>query len=145
MSNVTISINEEHSHHFGQLYQQYEKPLRDNFRSLLGNAAEADECVWDTFGGFFSYMENRPWEPDEELINYRLRMIGAGLCTRKLAEKCVRLANGGSCHENASLLDKIRSEVLRPVLAGMEFKQLFLRMFGIFRQPGLKHLSTAFR
>jgi hypothetical protein len=144
MGNETMSVGVEHSRHFSQLYQKYNAPLRSDFLSQLSDASEATECVWKTFGYFFSYMKDRPWDEDEELIVYRLRMIAGGVCTRKLTEKRACLANVPAHQEKENLLDKVRREVHRPAVERMEFKQILLGMFGSFRQPRLKQLS-AFR
>jgi hypothetical protein len=142
MSKEIMSANGEHYRYYGKVYQKYNAWLRGNFLRQLGDDSEVDECVQKTFDYLFLYMEDRCWEAEKKLIGYRLRMIAGGVCSKKLAERRARPANGSNCQEKARLLDKIRREVLRPISERMEFKQMFLRIFGRAKHPRLKQLSA---
>src|SRR5689334_12790129 len=112
MSYQTLNVGEEYGRHFGPLYQKFSAPLGQDLLSQLGNASEATECLWETFGYFFKYMEGRPWDDDEKLIKYRLRMIAGGVCTKRLAEKSARHAQGLALQEKKqeSLFDRFKCE-----------------------------------
>jgi hypothetical protein len=139
---AAINASEEQSQYLGQFYEEYYARLRSYFQLQLGDASEADDCVQETLRHFFFFMKDRCWEAEVKLINFRLRMIAGGVCSKKLAKKRARLANGSGRQEKESLLDKIMREVLWPIRSRMEFKQMFIKMFGNVRQPRLKQLSA---
>lgn len=144
MSGEAKSIDGEYGRHFKQLHQKYGALLRGNFFSQLGDASEADACVWETFGYFFSYMNERPWEANEKLIKYRLKMIAGGVCTRKLAEKRARVAYRPALREKEVVRERPARRAVRHAVRLADFKQTFLRAFGFAGEPKLKHVA-AFR
>ena len=143
LSNRTLNVGEGHDRYFGQLYQKFGEPLRRDFLSQMESDAEATECLLETFNYFFEYMEGRPWEKDEKLIRYRLRMIAAGVCTKRLAEKSALAAQGLARQEQEEPpLNRFKHEVLRPARVRSQFVQTLLQLFAGVRRPEFEQLSA---
>jgi hypothetical protein len=142
MAMGTMEACDEYSRHVGLIKQRYGAKLRRNFLSQLGDASEAEACWQETLRYFLLFMEDHCWEPDEKLTRvYLLRLAGA-VCSRRLAEKRLRCASGCGRWEGESALDKIVRELIQLARWRVEFKQLFLKIFGSVRQPRLKQLAA---
>lgn len=131
IARATINVSEEHSQHVGQVYQEHYARLRHYFLTQLGAASEAEDCVRETIRHFFFFMEDRLWEA--EYISVYLMRIAGLICSRKLAEKRLRSANGLKENENRGRFNKIRTQAVRTIKERIEFRQpefrqLFLRL-----------------
>ncbi len=149
MNTLDMNVSGDDSQRAGRVYLMYGAKLYGNSLSLLGDASEADECVRETFRHFFLLMKDLRWEADAEAIDTYLMRISGGVSSRRLAEKrrlaaalARQEAEALALQESESLLNKLRREALRPVEQLAQFKQLFVRTFGVVRQPKLKQLSA---
>lgn len=142
MNTLDMNVSGEHVRHAGRIYLMYGAKLRDKSLGLLGDPSEADECVSETFRHFFLLMKDLRWEADAEATEMYLMRIAGGVSSARLAEQRKRRAESVARQEKESPLDTLRRLTLRPVEQLVQLKQLFVRTFGVVRQPRWRHLSA---
>jgi hypothetical protein len=145
MGKRIMSAGGRHSRYYGQVHEKYSAPLRDDFLAQLGDDSEAEECVDEVLDYYFLYMNDRRWNPDEKLMDFRMRMIAGGVCTRRLAGRTARSADVAPRREEERMLGKVSHGVTWPVHVQTGLKQLFHRVLEGFRESKLKPLTAAFR
>ena len=134
-----MSASGEYSRHIGQVYQSYNARLRGNFISLLGDEAEADECVQETLRHFFFFLKDRCWESEAESMDVYVMRIAGAVCSRRLARKNVPPTNA---RRKESLLNRLGRGLLKPVRIGTALKHLFPETFGDAGHQSLRQLSA---
>jgi hypothetical protein len=85
MSVATINASEEQSHYVGHVYQEHYARLRNYFLLQLGDTAEVETCVQETFPHFFFFMAERCWEAEAERIHDHFMKMAGLIKARKLA------------------------------------------------------------
>lgn len=127
MTIATINAGEDQNQYIGQVYQEHSAQLRHYFLTQLGDASEAENCVQETIGRLFFFMEDRDWEAEAEYIYVYLMRIAGLLCSRKLGEMGPQRTTGLNKNEKKSLFNKVRIEVIETIRERREFIQFILR------------------
>ena len=84
MAKTNADLTGDHGEYMERVCDKEHPRLRRYFMRQVGNVAEAEEYVQETFRRLLIFMEGKDWEKEEEYISVYLMRLAALLSFEKL-------------------------------------------------------------